>query len=161
MKWWEGYGKNDFPLLYYLAILFLPCPDSNGSQERTFSAATWMDDKLKKSQSDATFEMKVLIYKNEDFIRQSKVSMEKRGKELALQATKKMLAQAKERNEARRQHLKRGSVDDDGNDDAVDSEEDEDRDEYLEQMVEIEEACELEDAANALGAISVPKSGVI
>ena len=69
MEWWESVGKKSFPLIYNVACLILPLPDSNGDQERTFSAATWMDGKLKKRQSDLTFEMKVLLYKNTEFLR--------------------------------------------------------------------------------------------
>ena len=69
MEWWETVGKISFPLIYAVAILILPLPDSNGNQERTFSAATWMDGKLKKRQSNLTFEMKVLLYKNHDFLK--------------------------------------------------------------------------------------------
>ena len=44
-------------------------PDSNADQERTCSAATWMDGKLNKKQSDLTFQMKVLLYKNKGFLK--------------------------------------------------------------------------------------------
>ena len=66
IEWRETVGKKSFPLIYNVACLILPLPDSNGDQERTFSAATWMDGKLKKRQSDLTFGMKVLLYKSSE-----------------------------------------------------------------------------------------------
>ena len=68
IEWWSGPGRNQFPLMYPVAMCILSLPDSNGHQERTFSAATWMDGKLNSMQKDITFQMKVLIYKNEDFL---------------------------------------------------------------------------------------------
>jgi hAT family C-terminal dimerisation region len=68
MEWWRNTGKNDFPLIYPVAMCILSLPDSNGHQERTFSAATWMDGTLNGRQYDLTFKMKVLMYKNEKFI---------------------------------------------------------------------------------------------
>ncbi|CAB9529660.1 unknown protein (Partial), partial [Seminavis robusta] len=43
MDWWEREGKITYPLIYAVACCILALPDSNGFQERTFSAATWMD----------------------------------------------------------------------------------------------------------------------
>eukprot|EP00171_Calliarthron_tuberculosum_P014792 IDg14792t1 len=57
MQYWETTGKAQFPHIYWAACLYLALPDSNGHQERTFSAATWMDGKLNNRQTDATFEM--------------------------------------------------------------------------------------------------------
>jgi hAT family C-terminal dimerisation region len=71
-KWWETLGKNRFPLIYPVAIRILSLPDSNGNQERTFSAATWMDGKLNSRQNDMTFQMKVLLYKNQGFLEEHK-----------------------------------------------------------------------------------------
>ena len=68
MQWWERGGKERFPLIYIVACCILALPDSNGHQERTFSAATWMDGKLKNRQTDLTFQMKVILYKNKDFL---------------------------------------------------------------------------------------------
>jgi hAT family C-terminal dimerisation region len=68
LEWWNGPGKNQFPLIYPVAMCMLSLPDSNGHQERTFSAATWMDGKLNSMQKDITFQMKVLTYKNEGFL---------------------------------------------------------------------------------------------
>ena len=56
--------------MYSVAMRYLSIPDSNGDQERTFSCGTWMDGRLKGRQNDATFEHKVLIKKNSDFIDQ-------------------------------------------------------------------------------------------
>ena len=63
MEWWEDYGKDKFPRIYMIACLILALPDSNGSQERTFSACTWMDGKLKKNQGEGTFQMKCVLNK--------------------------------------------------------------------------------------------------
>jgi hypothetical protein len=71
MNWWEHH-KNMYPHIYIVACKLLAAPDSNGFQERTFSAATWMDGKLKTRQTDATFQLKVLLYKNQEFIRECK-----------------------------------------------------------------------------------------
>ena len=72
MRWWEEIGKQQFPLIYLVAATVLPLPESNGNQERTFSAATWMDTKLSKKQTDATFQMTTLIYKNGAFLDQAR-----------------------------------------------------------------------------------------
>ena len=92
MHWWETKGKANFPLIYPIACLVLAIPDSNGHQERTFSAATWMDGKLKKHQSDMTFQMKVLLCKNQEFLKdhQRKVEMSRRA--VAEQRTKDLIA---------------------------------------------------------------------
>ena len=66
--YWHNVGKKEFPLIYPIAMLIHSLPDSNGHQERTFSSATWMDEKLKQKQSDMTFQMKVLLYRNKDFL---------------------------------------------------------------------------------------------
>jgi hypothetical protein len=66
-------------------------PDSNGHQERTFSAATWMDGKLNSMQKDLTFQMKVLMYKNEDFLERYSDTMEPKQLETAAQKTKELL----------------------------------------------------------------------
>ena len=73
MRWWEEHGKDDFPRIYVIACCILMMPDSNGHQERTFSSATWMDGKLNKRQSPATFEMKNLLYRNMDFMSKAKL----------------------------------------------------------------------------------------
>jgi hypothetical protein len=63
MAWWEKCGKGLFPNIYVIACLILALPDSNGNQERTFSACTWMDGKLKKNQGEGTFQTKCVLYK--------------------------------------------------------------------------------------------------
>jgi hypothetical protein len=55
--------KAQFPNIYVIACLILALPDSNGNQERTFSACTWMDGKLKKNQGEGTFQTKCVLYK--------------------------------------------------------------------------------------------------
>ena len=68
MHWWETTGKVLHPHVYPVACCILAMADSNGSQERTFSAATWMDGRLKTRQSDFTFQSKVTLYKNQGFL---------------------------------------------------------------------------------------------
>ena len=63
MEWWEDHGKDKFPKIYVIACLILALPDSNGNQERTFSACTWMDGKLKKNQGEGTFQTKCVLHK--------------------------------------------------------------------------------------------------
>ena len=91
MDWWERVGRNSYPLIYPVACAILALPESNGNQERTFSAATWMDGKLKKKQSDLTFQMKVLLYKNRDFLERHKHHAEEDARKEAEARTKALL----------------------------------------------------------------------
>ena len=91
MEWWENHGKQLFPLIYVIACLILPLPDSNGHQERTFSAATWMDGKLRKRQSDMTFQMKVLLYKNKEFLWEHRARMKELNLKEAANRTRRLL----------------------------------------------------------------------
>jgi hypothetical protein len=75
-EWWKETGKTRFPMIYPVAMCILSLPDSNGHQERTFSAATWMDGKLNSMQKDLTFQMKVLMYKNANFLERYGNTME-------------------------------------------------------------------------------------
>jgi hAT family C-terminal dimerisation region len=43
MDWWERTGKQLYLLIYPIACLILPLPDSNGHQERAFSQCCYMD----------------------------------------------------------------------------------------------------------------------
>jgi hAT family C-terminal dimerisation region len=90
-KWWESIGKNSFPLIYPVAIRILSLPDSNGNQERTFSAATWMDGKLNTRQKDMTFQMKVLLYKNQAFLEEHKKDVLEENRKAAAARTKALL----------------------------------------------------------------------
>jgi hypothetical protein len=90
MKWWEN-QKTRFPLIYLVACHILAAPDSNGHQERTFSAATWMDGKLSNRQTDATFQRKVLLYKNADYIKESRISISENFKKKAREASLKAI----------------------------------------------------------------------
>jgi hypothetical protein len=90
-KWWETIGKNSFPLIYPIAIRILSLPDSNGNQERTFSAATWMDGKLNSRQNDMTFQMKVLLYKNQGFLEENKKEVIEENRKAAAARTKALL----------------------------------------------------------------------
>ena len=92
MKWWENHGKEQFPHLYILACLILALPESNGHQERTFSAATWMDGNLSSKQSNATFEMKILIAKNKTFLDRARKDLKSHHEKQASKATKDLLA---------------------------------------------------------------------
>lgn len=99
MVWWKATGKAQYPHIYIAACLFAGIPDSNGHQERTFSAATWMDGKLNNRQSDATFEMKVLIYRNQEFLHQVNHEMTDvdEHRKLAAKATLDLLQKAEAR----------------------------------------------------------------
>ena len=90
-NWWECVGKSSFPLIYPVAIRILSLPDSNGNQERTFSAATWMDGKLNSRQNDMTFQMKVLLYKNQSFLEDHKKEVLEENKKAAAARTKALL----------------------------------------------------------------------
>ena len=90
-NWWETTGKNSFPLIYPVAIRILSLPDSNGNQERTFSAATWMDGKLSTRQNDMTFQMKVLLYKNQAFLEEHKKDVLEENRKAAAARTKALL----------------------------------------------------------------------
>lgn len=106
-KWWESIGKSQFPWIYLVACRILSLPDSNGDQERTFSAATWMDGKLSTRQSDLTFGMKVLLYKNQDFLHAHRKDVQRGRKIAAEQRTKQILDK----------HFKKKNDDDIGDDD--------------------------------------------
>ena len=90
MKWWETH-KNMFPNIYIVACHILASPDSNANQERTFSAATWFDGKLSNRQNDATFQMRVLLYKNEEFINTSKITISEQYKNMARETSVELL----------------------------------------------------------------------
>jgi hAT family C-terminal dimerisation region len=89
--WWESIGKTSFPFIYPVAIRILSLPDSNGNQERTFSAATWMDGKLNTRQNDMTFQMKVLLYKNQGFLEEHKKDVLEENRKAAAARTKALL----------------------------------------------------------------------
>jgi hAT family C-terminal dimerisation region len=89
MAWWEARGKQEFPKTYLLACVVLPLPESNGSQERTFSTATWMDGKLNNRQTDTTFEMKVLLHQNAEFLRKAKMTISSENQKSAEEAVEK------------------------------------------------------------------------
>jgi hAT family C-terminal dimerisation region len=93
-KWWETIEKNSFPLIYPVAIRILSLPDSNGNQERTFSAATWMDGKLNSRQNDMTFQMKVLLYKNQGFLEEHKKEVEEKNRKAAAARTRALLQES-------------------------------------------------------------------
>jgi hypothetical protein len=91
IEWWRNTGKSQYPLIYPVAMCILSLPDSNGHQERTFSAATWMDGKLNSMQKDITFQMKVLIYKNENFLERYSGKMNPKHLENAEKKTRELL----------------------------------------------------------------------
>ena len=109
MEWWK-HNKHLYPLIYVVACHILPTPDSNGHQERTFSAATWMDGKLNNRQSDATFQMKVLSYRNSQFIDDSRLELheenKRRAREESLKAINKATAAREKEHEERKQKEK-------------------------------------------------------
>jgi len=97
MEWWESTGKVQYPNIYIIACIILPLPDSNGSQERTFSSATWMDGKLNKRQSDATFQMKVILQQNTKFLDKARIEIMEEHLKAAAESTKKLVLEAMER----------------------------------------------------------------
>jgi hypothetical protein len=109
MEWWKA-NKHLYPLIYVVASHILPTPDSNGHQERTFSAATWMDGKLNNRQSDATFQMKVMSYRNSKFIDDSRLELQeeykRKAREESLKAMNKATAAREKENEERKQKEK-------------------------------------------------------
>lgn len=102
MWWWHKCGRQNYPRVHIVACAVLAVPESNGDQERTFSACTWFDGKLQRNQTLATFEMKALLYKNKKLIldmeRQLRQHSETSYKKEAERITKKMLKEAAERN---------------------------------------------------------------
>jgi hypothetical protein len=90
-------GKVQYPNIYVIACVILPLPDSNGSQERTFSSATWMDGKLNKRQSDATFQMKVILQQNTKFLDKARIEIMEEHLKPAAESTKKLVLEAMER----------------------------------------------------------------
>lgn len=99
MEWWETCGKQSFPKIYIVACVVLPLPESNGSQERTFSTATWMDGKLNNRQTDKTFEMKVILHQNAEFLRKTKTAIKEEQMTRAEAAVKKACSAMEERAE--------------------------------------------------------------
>ena len=91
MRWWENTGKQSFPLLYLLACIVLPLLESNGSQERAFSTATWLDGKLNNRQSEETFQMKVVLHQNLPLLKRTEKTIKEHYKEKAKKATKSLL----------------------------------------------------------------------
>ena len=99
MEWWRRVGKKSYPLIYPVACCILALPDSNGDQERTFSAATWMDGKLSTKQNDITFQMKVMACKNSEFLDRHKGRVKGEHMKAAAERTKKLLMESsKEKN---------------------------------------------------------------
>jgi hypothetical protein len=90
MSWWESDGKKHWRFIYGVACLILPMPESNGGQERTFSTATWMDGKLNKRQTEATFQVKVVLNQNADFIKRAKMLTHDVHKQQASLSAKKL-----------------------------------------------------------------------
>ena len=91
MLWWHNGMKAAYEFVYLLACIHLPLPDSNGNQERTFSAAGWYDGKLNQNQNAATFEMKTLLYQNRGFLKQARPHITEELKRMAAQATRNLL----------------------------------------------------------------------
>jgi hAT family C-terminal dimerisation region len=91
IEWWRNTGKSQYPMIYPVAMYILSLPDSNRHQERTFSAAAWMDGKLNSMQKDLTFQMKVLMYKTEDFLERYVDTMEPKQLETAARKSKERL----------------------------------------------------------------------
>jgi hAT family C-terminal dimerisation region len=106
MKWWERQGKKQFPLLYIVACIVLPLPESNGSQERTFSTATWMDGKLNNRQSEETFQMKVVLHQNLALLKKSKIGLKEEYKKKAALTTEMLIKEVKKFKTTQEEQLK-------------------------------------------------------
>jgi hAT family C-terminal dimerisation region len=106
MRWWATFGKRSFPSIYVIACQILPTPESNGGQERTFSAATWIDGKLSKRQSEATFQMKVILHQNKEVLRHSRINFDERYKKMASDSTKNLCKLSDKWREERMQEKK-------------------------------------------------------
>lgn len=98
MRWWESDGRKYYKRIYQIACLILPMPDSNGGQERT---ATWMDGKLNKRQTEATFQMKVVLHQNADFLLKTRMDFDDRYKAIARRATTALFKSAERDKELR------------------------------------------------------------
>jgi len=94
MEWWLQTGRKHYPLICPVACCILALPDSNGDQERTFSAAAWMDGKLSTKQNDISFQMKVLACKNSEFLKEHKGHVEEHCMKAAAERTKKLLMES-------------------------------------------------------------------
>ena len=130
--WWQQVGKDLFPLIYPVAIRALSLPESNGHQERTFSAATWMDGKLRSRQSDMTFQMKVLLYKNQEFLDKHRDFVKADKIASAKARTRELLKERAEKERAERAAAaaEAAAVGSDGEEE-VDQEVDDDSDEFM------------------------------
>lgn len=127
--WWQQVGKDLFPLIYPVAMRALSLPDSNGHQERTFSAATWMDGKLRNRQSDMTFQMKVLLYKNQEFLDKHREFVKNDKKILAMNRTRELLQQRATLSTPGRAQNK--SADGSDEEDDIDQNMDDDSDDFM------------------------------
>ena len=96
MKWWSNtHPRTQYPLVYIIACLYLILPESNGNQERTFSAATWMDGKLSQRQCNATHEMKTLLYRNREHLQKCKVALNSELEQRSAAIVQELLDEAK------------------------------------------------------------------
>ncbi len=91
-EWWHREGRQKYKMIFVVACAILTLPASNGRQERTFSACTWMDTDLGTNQAAVTLEMKALLYENRKFIKQVQPHLYGEHKKMAAKATRSMLA---------------------------------------------------------------------
>ena len=91
LEWWHNTGKMLYPLIHPVACFILCLPDSNGEQERNFSTGNWADGNLQQRQTDLTFQMKVLIQSNMDFIMEHLDNVEKEQRKAAEKRTRELL----------------------------------------------------------------------
>jgi hypothetical protein len=91
-EWWHREGRQKYKMIFVVACTILTLPESNGRQERTFSACTWMDTDLGTNQAAVTLEMKALLYENRKFIKQVQPHLYGEHKKMAAKATRSMLA---------------------------------------------------------------------
>ena len=135
-KWWEDVGRRLFPRIYVIACCILMLPDSNGHLERCFSSATWMDGKLNKRQSQATFEMKNLLYRNQAFMVSCKIMLTGKFQEMAKKTTEALIEEIQNMREERR-------VIDKEEVECVDSDNEGEEDEDLDLSIILKRNCKL------------------
>ena len=100
MQWWSNqHPRTQYPLVYIIACLYLVLPESNGNQERTFSAATWMDGKLSQRQGNATHEMKTLLYRNREQLQKVNVVIDSELEKKSAAIVQELLDEAKKTRE--------------------------------------------------------------
>lgn len=68
LSWWNYEGRQVFPNILPTAMIALGKPYTNAQQERVFSKVTWMDGKLRQSQSMDTLNKRVPCSVNREVV---------------------------------------------------------------------------------------------